>query len=339
MKKITMLDVAKEAGVSKSTVSQYINSRYEYMSQETRERIEIAIKDLGYIPNFIAKSLKQKTTSTVGVIVANILHTFSTEIIRAIEDVCGEHHVHVFVCNADDNPEKEKEYIEMLMAKQVDGLIILPTGGNIELYCSLKLMKFPIVFMDRRIKPTIYPTLLLDNHYAAEMAVNELIQAGNKRIGFISSTILPQVTPRVERLEGYRNTVMLHGLDLQAEWTVQGKPEEIAAKLETLYLAGMFPEAMFTSNDLSLIELLKFAKRREIRIPDDLRVVSIDDSPYLDAFTPSITVVKQPTFEMGKEAAILLFKLIKHPIFKEEYDAKRFQPTLIKRESIQMERL
>ncbi|MFC4354301.1 LacI family DNA-binding transcriptional regulator [Chryseomicrobium palamuruense] len=339
MKKVTMMDVAKEAGVSKSTVSQYINNRFEYMSQETRERIEQSIKDLGYIPNFIAKSLKQKKTSTIGVIVANILHAFSTEIIRSIEDVAGEHHVHVFVCNADDNPEKEKEYIEMLLAKQVDGLIILPTGGNIELYCSLKKMKFPIVFMDRKIQPTLYPTLLLDNHSAAELAVTELIRAGNKRIGFISSTILPQVTPRMERLEGYRHTLMLNDLQVNEQWVVQGKAEAIREQLSELYESGSFPDAIFTANDLSLIELLKFTKQHAIQIPEDLRVVTIDDSPYLDAFTPSITVVKQPTFVMGKEAATLLLKLIKHPIFKEEYDAKRFTPELIKRESIQMERI
>ncbi|MFA1642596.1 LacI family DNA-binding transcriptional regulator [Chryseomicrobium imtechense] len=339
MKKVTMMDVAKEAGVSKSTVSQYINNRYEYMSQETRERIEQAIKDLGYIPNFIAKSLKQKKTSTIGVIVANILHAFSTEIIRAIEDVAGEHNVHVFVCNADDNPEKEKDYIEMLLAKQVDGLIILPTGDNIDLYCSLKKMNFPIVFMDRKIHPTLYPTLLLDNHAAADMAVSQLIQAGSKKIGFISSTILPQVTPRMERLEGYRHTLMLNGLEVNEQWIVQGKGEDIRHQLVALFEAGNFPDAFFTGNDLSLIELLKFTKQKNLRIPEDLRVVTIDDSPYLDAFTPSITVVKQPTFEMGKEAATFLLKLIKHPIFKEEYDAKRYAPTLIKRESIQMERM
>src|SRR5699024_10710326 len=124
MKKITMQDVANKAGVSKSTVSQFINNRYEYMAEETKIRIDDAVKELGYIPNFIAKSLKQKKTSTIGVIVANILHTFSNEIIRAIEDVCEVNQVHMFVCNADDNPEKEKSYMEMLMAKQVDGLII-----------------------------------------------------------------------------------------------------------------------------------------------------------------------------------------------------------------------
>src|SRR5690625_2205686 len=153
MRKVTIQDVANRAGVSKSTVSQFINNRYEYMAVETKIRIENAVKDLGYIPNHIAKSLKQKKTSTIGVIVANIIHSFSNEMIRAIEDVCEQNGVHMFVCNADDNPDKEKSYMDMLIAKQVDGLIIFPTGGNMEYYHSLKQTKFPIVFVDRKIDP------------------------------------------------------------------------------------------------------------------------------------------------------------------------------------------
>jgi LacI family kdg operon repressor len=134
MEKVTMADVAKEAGVSKSTVSQYLNKRYEYMSEKTKQKIKEAIEQLGYQPNYLARSLKQKRTSMVGVIVANILHYFSTSVTRGIEDFCQEHDLHAIVCNADDNPEKEKKYIEMLRAKQVDGLIVLQIGQNNDLY-------------------------------------------------------------------------------------------------------------------------------------------------------------------------------------------------------------
>lgn len=124
MKRITIQDVARLAGVSKSTISQYLNKRYDYMSEETKKRIEAAINELGYEPNFIARSLKQKKTSTIAVIVANILHSFSTKVIRAVEDYCNENGFHVIVCNADDDPEKEANYIRMLRAKQVDGMIV-----------------------------------------------------------------------------------------------------------------------------------------------------------------------------------------------------------------------
>ncbi|MEH7078951.1 LacI family DNA-binding transcriptional regulator, partial [Bacillus velezensis] len=116
MKTITISDVAKYANVSKSTVSQFLNQRYDYMSEKTKQKIEAAIQELNYQPNFVARSLKQKSTFTVGVVVANILHTFSTQVIRAVEDYFHEQGFHIIVCNADDEPEKEKKYIEMLRA-------------------------------------------------------------------------------------------------------------------------------------------------------------------------------------------------------------------------------
>ena len=117
MKRVTIADVAREANVSKSTVSQYMNKRYEYMAENTKDRIEEAVRVLGYQVNFVARSLKQKRTSTIGVIVANILHAYSTQVIRSIEDVCNAKDIHVIVCNADDNPVKERKYINMLRAK------------------------------------------------------------------------------------------------------------------------------------------------------------------------------------------------------------------------------
>src|SRR5699024_7590258 len=131
VKRVTISDVAQHAGVSKSTVSQYLNRRYDYMGKNTKEKIESAIKELEYSPNMVARSLKQKSSTTIGVIVANILHVFSTQVIRAIEDFCHDKGFHVIVCNADDNPNKEKTYIDMLRAKQVDGIIAFPTGDNV----------------------------------------------------------------------------------------------------------------------------------------------------------------------------------------------------------------
>jgi LacI family transcriptional regulator, kdg operon repressor len=112
MKNVTMADVAKEAGVSKSTVSQFLNKRFEYMGEKTKQKIEEAIERLGYQPNYIARSLKQKRTSMVGIIVANIMHYLSTEISRAIEDFCQGHDLNAIVCNADDNQKKKKNILK-----------------------------------------------------------------------------------------------------------------------------------------------------------------------------------------------------------------------------------
>ncbi|KAA0957374.1 LacI family DNA-binding transcriptional regulator [Planococcus kocurii] len=334
MKKTTMQDVALKAGVSKSTVSQFINNRFEFMSASTKLRVEEAIKELGYIPNHIAKSLKQKKTGTIGVIVANILHTFSTEIIRAIEDECEKNGFHLFVCNADDQPTKERSYIDMLVAKQVDGLIIFPTNGNNGYYKQLKNAEFPIVFVDRVINEPIFPTLLLDNESASQIAVDQLVKKGRKKIGLVSTSIVQKVTPRVERINGYKKAMTLHGLTIKEHWIVAEERQEIGNKLQHLWDSDDRPEAFFATNDLALIELLKFIKKNHLAIPEDIGVIAIDDSPFLEMATTPISVIKQPTFEIGQQAAETLLQLIVSKDFKEEYAERRYQPILVERESI-----
>jgi len=334
MKKTTMQDVASKAGVSKSTVSQYINNRFEFMGVATKLRVEAAIKELGYIPNQVAKSLKQKKTGTIGVIVANILHTFSTEIIRAIEDECERNGFHLFVCNADDQPEKERSYIDMLVAKQVDGLIIFPTNGNNDYYKQLKTAEFPIVFVDRMINEPIFPTLLLDNESASKIAVEQLAKKGRKKIGLVSTSITQNVTPRIERITGYKKALAANGLVSEEDWIVAEERQEIGGKLQILWDSGNRPEAFFATNDLALIELLRFIKKNNLAIPEDIGVIAIDDSPFLEMATTPISVIKQPTFEIGQHAADLLLQLIVSKDFKEEYEAQRYLPILVERESI-----
>ncbi len=334
MKKVTMQDVANKAEVSKSTVSQFINNRYEYMAAETKVRIEQAVNDLGYIPNHIARSLKQKKTSTIGVIVANIIHSFSNEMIRAIEDVCEQNDVHMFVCNADDNPKKEKSYMEMLIAKQVDGLIIFPTGGNMDFYHSLKKNNFPIVFVDRKIEPSIYPTFMLDNKKAASLAVNELIESDKKNIGLVSTSISKSITPRIERVEGYKQALIDHDIEINNDYIITTERMNIIKSLEEMWKKDTFPDAFFAVNDLSLIELLKFLTSKRIHIPKQVSVISVDDSPFLEISTPPSSVIKQPTFDIGRDAAEKILELITNNKLKDIYEVNRYTPILIKRASV-----
>lgn len=148
MKKLTIDDVAQKAGVSKSTVSQFLNKRFKYMSEATKNRIEAVIEELNYQPNGLARSLKQNRTHMVGIIVANIDYTLSIQCIRAIENELQHHGIQVIICNADENAEKESKYVETLIARQVDGLIIFPTGNNPSAYSKLVEADFPLVFMD-----------------------------------------------------------------------------------------------------------------------------------------------------------------------------------------------
>lgn len=329
MERITIADVAEASGVSKSTVSQYLNKRFDYMGDETKKRIEQAIQELGYQPNIVARSLKQKRTSTIGVIVANILHSFSTQVIRAIEDTCRENDFHVIVCNADDDPVKEEKYIQMLLAKQVDGMVIFPTGGNLDLYHSMVKVKYPVVFMDRIIDGVGIDVILLDNENASLLAVEHLIDHGHRHIGMVTPSVERRITPRVERIRGYKKALEKYNLPVNDGYVRSMNMEELKFGLEDMFSLPEPPTAIIASNDLSLFEVLKFAKTKELKIPDQLAVVGIDDVPFASIFEPSLSIFSQPTFEMGNKAAEVLLQKIENKNHVPEAKIHRFQPTLL----------
>ncbi|WP_082232441.1 LacI family DNA-binding transcriptional regulator [Halobacillus massiliensis] len=333
MKSVTMADVAKRANVSKSTVSQYLNKRYDYMGEKTKERIKEAIEELGYQPNIVARSLKQKSTKTIGVIVANILHNFSTEVSRAIEDVCHSSDFHTIICNADDDPAKEKKYIEMLRAKQVDGLIIFPTGNNRELYRKMLKEDYPVVFIDRPVPDIPVSSVMLNNEKASQLAVNHLMENGHKRIAMITASIKDNVTPRFERIEGYKKALLANDIPIREDLIVSIQPEQIEEALNEMFQSNP-PEAVIAGNDFILKEILKFAKHHKVRIPKDLSIIGIDDVPYASFYTPAITAVAQPTFKMGKTAGELLLNKIQKKQSTDDRPDFRFEPTLMVRDSV-----
>ncbi|WP_419881974.1 LacI family DNA-binding transcriptional regulator [Peribacillus sp. B-H-3] len=334
MKKMTITDVAKRANVSKSTVSQYLNKRFDYMSEKTRKIIEETIEELNYHPNIVARSLKQKATFTVGVIVANILHSFSTHIIRAIENCFNEQGFHIIVCNADDEPKKEKQYIQMLRAKQVDGIIIFPTGDNLDLYQLMIQDEFPIVFMDRTIEDLDIATVLLDNHLAAKLAVDHFMEKGYDRIAILTSSIIRNITPRLERIEGYKAALESHGVKFRNEYIKTADQAMISTALEELFSLDLPPAALLAGNDIVLDETLKYISDRGLRIPEDVAVIGIDEVSYSSFFTPPITSVSQPVNEMAKQAVDLLLDQMKHKgQGSKATSVIRMSPSLIERNS------
>ncbi|MGO4889184.1 LacI family DNA-binding transcriptional regulator [Anaerobacillus sp. MEB173] len=332
MRKVTITDVAKKANVSKSTVSQYLNKRFDYMAEKTKERIEQAIEELGYKPNIVARSLKQKSTSTIGVIVANILHAFSTQVIRAIEDYCHEYGFHIIVCNADDEPEKEKKYIEMLLAKQVDGLIIFPTVGNVDTYQDLVKANYPVVFIDRMVHDVKIPSVMLNNEKASDLAVTHFAEKGYKKIGIITTSVSHNVTPRIERVKGFKKSLVENNLPVINDFIKSLEVDEIQQGLKDMLQQENCPDALLAGNDLVLMEILKYVKDHSINIPTELAVIGIDDVEFAGVYYPTLTTIAQPTFEMGlKAATLILDKLQNKEIDSEEI--YRFEPTLISRES------
>lgn len=266
-------------------------------------------------------------------IIANVLHPFSTEIIRTIEDICEINDFQLFICNADDNSEKERKYIEILLSKQVDGLIIFPTPGNFDYYNQLKSQKIPIVFVDRRLEEDIYPTFLLDNEKASEMVVNHFVENEIYDIGIVLPPLIQGITPRFERLEGYKKALRKRNIPIKDELIFSGTKEEIWNKLESLYESNHLPRGFYTVNDVSFIKLSEFMKCKRLNVKKKYKIITIDDTIYFDILCPPITVIKQPTFEIGKAATEYILKMINNEVKqKEKYKVKRFEPTLIQRQ-------
>ncbi|MRH44479.1 LacI family DNA-binding transcriptional regulator [Aquibacillus halophilus] len=308
MGKTTMADVAKKAGVSKSTVSQFLNERYEYMSPDTRIRIEAAIDELNYQPNYLARSLKQKRTSTVGIIVANIMHQFSTEVSRSVEDYFNKHNMHAIVCNADNDPEKEKKYIEMLRAKQVDGLIIFPTAQNADIYKNMIKEEYPVVFMDRKVPDLQAPTVVSQNIEATYSAIQHFIDNGHERIAIATEPLT--ISPRIERHEGYKKALHANGIKINPEFQISTSIDKIKKELDRLFQLDAPPTAILAGNDIVFIEVLEFAKEKKLEVGESFALVVFDNIPFAHFVHPPVTTIAQSAYMMGEKAADLLLKQI-----------------------------
>lgn len=333
---VRMVDVARRAGVSKSTVSQYFNGRYDYMSVETRSRIKAAVDELGFVPNALARSLKKKQTYTIAIIVANILNPFSTATTRGAEDCCNKYGFDLILGNADDRPAKEKEYIETLVAKQVDGLIVSTTEKNNDLLRAVN-SRTPVVILGRNVTELNCDTVRTDSYAGIRLAVEHLTALGHSRIALF---MLPHrevnVSPRLERMQAFRDVCGELGLPLPPGWVVEvGFGEEaLTAAVRNILREPEPPTAFIGANDLMSIALFKAVKKQlGLRIPDDVALLSFDDWEWATLLDPPVTVVAQPAYEMGYMAAELLIKRIREKTADYKPQFMVYQPELIPRRS------
>ncbi|MDR7867774.1 MAG: LacI family DNA-binding transcriptional regulator [Sporomusaceae bacterium] len=334
---VRMVDVARKAGVSKSTVSQFLNGRFDYMSAETRDRIKQAVDELGFVPNALARSLKKKQTYTIATIVSNILNPFSTATTRGAEDCCNKNGFDLILCNADDRPAKEKEYIETLVAKQVDGLIVSTTEKNNDLLYTVN-KRTPITILGRSVPNLNCDTVRVDSRAGIKLAVEHLVGLGHRRLALF---VLPHqevnVSPRRERVLAFREMAGEFGLPLRPEWIVEvsNRSEEALAETVRGVLAAPEPPTAFIgANDLMSIALFKAVKRQlGLRIPEDIALLSFDDWEWANLLDPPITVVAQPAYEMGYMAAELVIKRIREKTAEYKSQFMMYQPELIVRHS------
>ena len=298
------------AGVSTATVSYVLNGTRP-TAEATRARVLATARELGYYPSAIARSLKTRSTGTLGLMLSDIRNPFFTAIVRGIEDVANANGINLIVCNSDENEQKAEAYLQLLLAKRVEGLILAPTGRVAPMLEPFLAMGIPVMLIDRIAPGITLPFVGVDNVQGARQAVAHLLEDGHRRIGIVAG--LPAVSTSDHRLEGYRHALIDFGVGTDpalirvGHSSVRGG-EEAARNLLSLPEP---PTALFTTNNLMTLGALKAFAQLGLRCPDDVSLCGFDDHEWAEIFSPPLTVVRQPTYEVGTTAAQLLVRAIR----------------------------
>ena len=309
----TIHDVARAAGVSSATVSHVINNS-RFVTAETRQRVLDAIAQLRYRRDGIARSLRRAKTSTIGVIISDITNPFFSDLVRGIEDsIYGrEAGYNIILCNTDEHGDRERMYLDVLQEKRIEGLIIVPAGGNEDYFEELVATGLPIVFADRFLEGVQADAVLVDNRDGAHRLTRHLIACGHRRIGALAQAL---TTASVgDRLAGFRQALAEAGIAFEPDLVVKAHPS-----IEQAHLGGLTlldrpdrPEAVFCASNFMTLGLLQAITERGLECPRDIAVVGIDDFPWAAAFSPRLTAFAQPAYALGAAAVDLLFGRIEH---------------------------
>ncbi len=308
MKQVRLIDVAKEAGVSKSTASQYLNGRYEYMSEATKERLRQAVETLNFVPNPIARSLKTQKTNTIGVIVRSIMGHITSQTIRGIDDFLKEKGYNVLIYNTDFIKENEQKAIANLKSLRADGLIISSSGQISELLNDEYENGFPIVHTHLDFEALKVPNILSDYIKGSEDAVNYLTSLGHQRIALITRPY-QDIASRNNRLIGYEKGLENAGIEVDPDLIrVMNDEDDIGPIYDQLMSLDPPPTAIFTLFSRLTIQLLDHCMEQKIQIPEDLSVICFDDLPMARFFSTPITTVNQEAYAIGQLAAETLWQ-------------------------------
>jgi LacI family transcriptional regulator len=309
---ITIVDVAREAGVSYSTVSRVLNG-YEFVKEDTRQRVLEAARRLGYVANQQARSLAGGKTRVIGLLVPGLDNGYVGEVARGVDEEIARAEYEMALYTTHRNEGKEHSYAVKLAKGLSDGLLLvvpLVTGEYLE---ALREQQFPYVLIDQT-DPANQSSIVDSTNWQGAYEVTQyLIGLGHKRIGFITG--LMTLTSAVDRLEGYKAALLDHHLAYDPALIVPGdflQPGGFSACNRLLDLAQR-PTAIFASNDLSAFGAMEAARDRGLDIPGDISIVGFDDMPQASLVYPQLTTVRQPLDQMGRVAARMLIDEIEHP--------------------------
>ncbi|WP_338552421.1 LacI family DNA-binding transcriptional regulator [Paenibacillus sp. KS-LC4] len=310
----TIKDIAEKVGVSVTSVSRVLNNR-GYISGKLKKRVQEAMDELNYQPNQVARSLILKKSNIIGLIIPDVSHPFFGEVTKHIEYYADKHGYKILLCNSQLNMVKEKEYINMLKASQVDGIIMGSHTMDIKEYTSIKL---PMVTLDRQIADTI-PYISSDNYKGGELATNLLIKKGCKKIAHISGNLHLNLLATL-RHDAFKKVITIKGIEhIILQTDLNGfNYAEYDQLVTKMFLENPDIDGVFASSDIIAAQVLKECHRLGKSVPHDVKIVGYDGIQLGKLLTPAITTIKQPTKEIGKMAVRLIMGQIQGEAVSQE---------------------
>jgi len=327
----TIYDVAKKAGVSPATVSRALSGA-RGVSEATRRKVLTVAQELQYSPNYIARSLKKRQTNTIALIISDITNPFFTTLARGVEDRASEYGFNTIFCNTDEDPRIEAAYVELMLRRQVDGLLISSCSDGRSL-SFLSKRSVPVVLVDRKVKDSSWDCVVGDSEYGAYALTKHLIEVhGKRKIAIISGPLV--LSTNRERVEGYTRALKEAGVTPREEWIVIGAYKEDFGYQATRRLLerGSSIEAIFAGNNVIAVGAIRAARELGIRVPEDLALVTFDDFDLASALFPFLTAAKQPAYTMGTLAVEMLLERIRGEKIRERREVV-LRPEIIIRRS------
>lgn len=305
-KSVTRNDVARLAGVSVATVSYVLNDGPRQVAPETRAKVLEAIEELNYQPSAVARSLKTRKTLTVGLIVTDILNPFHSGVAKRLEEAARAAGYTLILCNSDENVEQELTYLRILQSKRVDGIILVPAGGNVEFLNEMIHNDWNLVQLDRRLPEVDADSVVMDNERGAFLMVNHMIEQGHRRIAFISPS--SQLTPGLGRRQGYEQALTQAGIPIDPRLIFEGdfKAEKGLKLARDLINSKPRPTAIFAANNRLALVVMEVLREHNLVIPRDMALGVFDDLEYYSLYSPTISAVRYSITDLAQRGFQLL---------------------------------
>jgi LacI family transcriptional regulator len=302
-------DVARQARVSVATVSAVLNDS-AFVSAALKRRVQATVAALGYQPNLLARSMAMQRTQTLGMIVPDIANPFFPEVVRGAEDAAHAGGYTLLIASSDNDVRKEEVYLRLFLAKRVDGVILTKAPGRMppDLRRTLAKAGVPLVLLARTVPGFATDIVDLDDKGAAHEGVTHLLRLGYRRVGFVGG--LRGASTSRRRLDGYKAALR--------DWKIRLDPALVAEgdfRVESGYRSGIEllkerPDAVFIANYLMTVGFMEALRQYRLRCPEDIALVTCDDYPWMDSFSPRLTTIDLPKRELGAAAAQVLVERI-----------------------------